>query len=63
MVETEGLSFSQTYCQNPVCTPSRCSFMSGWYPHIKGNRTIFHMMQPEDPVLLRTLKEYSYFVW
>ncbi len=37
--------------------------MSGWYPHIKGNRTIFHMMQPDDPVLLRTLKEDGYFVW
>lgn len=63
LVETEAVSFNQTFCQNPVCTPSRCSFMSGWYPHIKGNRTIFHMMQPEDPVLLRTLKENGYFVW
>ncbi len=63
IVEKEAVSFEQTYCQNPVCTPSRCSFMSGWYPHIKGNRTIFHMMQPEDPVLLRTLKEDGYFVW
>ncbi|WP_163537971.1 sulfatase-like hydrolase/transferase [Gracilibacillus sp. YIM 98692] len=63
MVEQDGVSFEQAFCQNPVCTPSRCSFMSGWYPHIKGNRTIFHMMQPEDPVLLRTLKEQGYFVW
>lgn len=63
LVETDGVSFSQTYCQNPVCTPSRCSFMSGWYPHIKGNRTIFHMMQPDDPVLLRTLKRNGYYVW
>jgi arylsulfatase A-like enzyme len=63
LVEEEAVSFEQSYCQNPVCTPSRCSFMSGWYPHIKGNRTIFHMMQPEDPVLLRTLKEEGYFVW
>ena len=28
----EGVSFSRAFCQNPVCTPSRCSFMSGWYP-------------------------------
>jgi arylsulfatase A-like enzyme len=27
--QTEGVSFSQAFCQNPVCTPSRCSFMSG----------------------------------
>lgn len=25
----EGLSFDGAFCQNPVCTPSRCSFMSG----------------------------------
>jgi len=63
LVETEAVSFERAFCQNPVCTPSRCSFMSGWYPHIKGNRTIFHMMQPEDPVLLRTLKKKGYHVW
>ncbi|WP_175638588.1 sulfatase-like hydrolase/transferase [Metabacillus schmidteae] len=63
LVEKEGVSFANAYCQNPVCTPSRCSFMSGWYPHVKGNRTIFHMMQTEDPVLLRTLKQNGYHVW
>jgi arylsulfatase A-like enzyme len=62
-VETDAVSFSQAYCQNPVCTPSRCSFMSGWYPHVRGHRTMFHMMRPDEPVLLRTLKEAGYFVW
>jgi len=60
---TDGVSFRQAYCQNPVCTPSRCSFMSGWYPHVRGHRTMFHMMKPDEPVLLRTLKEHGYFVW
>jgi arylsulfatase A-like enzyme len=37
-----GVSFSRTYCQNPVCTPSRASFMTGCYPtsvhvHRNGN--------------------------
>lgn len=62
-VETEAVSFSRAFVQNPVCTPSRCSFMSGWYPHVRGHRTMYHMMQPDEPVLLRDLKEMGYFVW
>ncbi len=63
LITTDGVSFSQSYCQNPVCTPSRCSFMSGWYPHVRGHRTMFHMMQPDEPVLLRDLKDAGYHVW
>jgi len=62
-VATDAVSFRRAFCQNPVCTPSRCSFMSGWYPHVRGHRTMFHMMRPDEPVLLRTLKEAGYFVW
>lgn len=63
LVSTEAVSFANTFCQNPVCTPSRCSFMSGWYPHVRGHRTMYHMMQPDEPVLLRDLKQAGYFVW
>jgi arylsulfatase A-like enzyme len=63
MVQRDAVSFSHAFCQNTVCTPSRCSFMSGWYPHVRGHRTMFHMMRPDEPVLLRTLKEEGYFVW
>ena len=47
LVETEAVSFRNAFCQNPVCTPSRCSFMTGWYPHVRGHRTMFHMLHPE----------------
>ena len=60
---TEGVSFSRAFCQSPICTPSRCSFMSGWYPHVRGHRTMFHMMHGDEPVLLRTLKDEGYYVW
>jgi len=59
----EGVSFANAFCQNPVCTPSRCSFMSGWYPHVAGHRTIHHLMHPHEPVLLRMLKAQGYHVW
>ena len=63
VVAEEGVSFSRTFCQNPVCTPSRCSFMSGWYPHVRGHRTMAHLMHPDEPVLLETLKDAGYWVW
>jgi len=63
LVQSEAVSFSQAYCQNPVCTPSRCSFMSGWYPHVHGHRTMYHMLQPGEPMLLKDLKDAGYFVW
>jgi len=63
LVAEDAVSFSHAFCQNPVCTPSRCSFMSGWYPHVRGHRTMTHMMAPDEPVLLRTLKENGYNVW
>ncbi|TVY06842.1 sulfatase-like hydrolase/transferase [Paenibacillus cremeus] len=63
LTQTEAVSFRSAFCQNTVCTPSRCSFMSGWYPHVRGHRTMYHMMQPDEPVLLKTLKDAGYFVW
>ncbi len=27
-----GVSFTRAYCQNPICTPSRVSFLTGRYP-------------------------------
>lgn len=63
MTREDGVSFRNAFCQNPVCTPSRCSFMSGWYPHVRGHRTMYHMMSEEEPVLLKTLKNNGYHVW
>lgn len=65
LVREDAVSFSAAFCQNPICTPSRCSFMTGWYPHVRGHRTLNHMLHLEhgEPNLLTNLKENGYFVW
>ncbi len=64
-VKKDAVSFRNAFCQNTVCTPSRCSFMSGWYPHVRGHRTMYHMLHPEwnEPNLLKILKDNGYYVW
>jgi arylsulfatase A-like enzyme len=63
MVREDSVSFRNAFVQNPVCTPSRCSFMTGWYPHTAGHRTMRHMLRPHEPMLLRTLKQNGYHVF
>lgn len=58
----QGTRFDQCHVQHPVCTPSRCSLMTGWYPHVRGHRTLWHLLRPDEPNLLRTLKQAGYTV-
>ena len=64
-VRTDAVSFASAFCQNTVCTPSRCSFMTGWYPHVRGHRTMYHMLHKErgEPNMMQVLKENGYYVW
>lgn len=59
----EGVSFRNAYCQNPVCVPSRCSFLTGWYPHTKGHRTMHYLLEDGDPNCLKSLKNAGYHVY
>jgi choline-sulfatase len=58
----EGTRFDQCHVQHTVCSPSRCSFMTGWYSHVRGHRTLWHLLQPDEPNTLRYLKEAGYHV-
>ena len=56
----EGVSFRNAFCQNPVCVPSRCSFMTGLYPHTKGHRTMSYLLHPEEENLFSDMKNAGY---
>jgi len=57
----EGVAFTRTYCQNPVCTPSRASFLTGCYPdriHVHRNGNAYF---PENvPLVTRMLANAGY---
>ncbi len=58
----DGVSFRNAYCQNPVCVPSRCSFLTGRYPHTTGHRTMHFLQEPQEPNILRSMKNQGYEV-
>lgn len=59
----DAVSFSNAYCQNPVCVPSRCSLFTGLYPHVNGHRTMSHLLRPGENSLFRELKQGGYRIW
>ena len=44
-----GVSFRRAYSNNPVCAPSRSSFLTGIYPHTSGN--LFWAKWFQNPIL------------
>ena len=57
----DGVAFTHAYCQSPICTPSRSSFLTGMYPsatHVNGNGNDYY---PETyPLVTKTLADNGY---
>lgn len=56
----EGVCFENCYVQNPVCSPSRASFLTGRYPHLTGCRQNGQSIHHEEKTLPRLLRQEGY---
>ncbi len=61
-LRARGTTFTNAFSQHSVCSPSRVSMMTGWYPHVAGHRTLTHLLKPWEPNLLALLRAAGYFV-
>ncbi|MCH2208985.1 MAG: sulfatase-like hydrolase/transferase [Lentisphaerales bacterium] len=51
----EGITFTQTYCNSPICSASRQSMLTGKYPHATGVNLLFTPFRDSDN---ETIAEY-----
>ncbi|MHB8994023.1 MAG: sulfatase family protein [Armatimonadota bacterium] len=61
-IAARGVRFSQSYCNNPICAPSRISFVTGQYCHthrIQGN-DIFELADRNPDTIGATFRRYGY---
>ena len=58
----EGTAFTHAYCQSPICTPSRSSFMTGMYPSRVHNTRNGNDTWPKDapPLISKLLADSGY---
>jgi arylsulfatase len=57
----EGVAFTRAYCQAPICTPSRASFLTGRYPstiHVNRNGNAYFPAEVE--LITRRLADLGY---
>lgn len=58
---SRGVRFSRTYCQSPICQPSRASIITGLYTHQHGvTHNVIKDFKPELPNMMKQLKKADY---
>jgi len=56
----EGMMFTNAFCTNSICTPSRATLMTGQYSHTNGVKTLDGSIEPARQHLARLIKEAGY---
>ncbi|HDZ21375.1 hypothetical protein LCGC14_0431840 [marine sediment metagenome] len=56
----EGVLFEHAYCQNPVCTPSRASFLTGRYPRTCRTRQNGQSIPADEVLVTKLLHDAGY---
>jgi arylsulfatase len=58
---SDGVAFTHAYCQSPICTPSRSSFMTGLYPSRVHNTRNGNETFPDwPPVITKLIADSGY---
>lgn len=57
----EGVLFENAYCQSPVCTPSRASFLTGRYPRTTRCRANGQSIPADERLISRVLAGHGYY--
>jgi len=58
---TEGLRFTQAFLTCSSCSPTRCSIMTGRYPHSTGAKELHQPLPAEQVVFAGLLKQGGYY--
>lgn len=56
----EGMRFGAHYCNSPVCTPSRQSFLTGQLPHAAGVTVLTTALATDKPTLAKQFRQAGY---
>ena len=59
----EGTRFANCHVQFPVCGASRCSLLTGWPTSVRGHRSLFYFLRPNEPNMFRYLRQAGYDVF
>lgn len=59
----EGTRFANCHVQFPVCGASRCSLLTGWPTSVRGHRSLFYFLRPDEPNMFRYLRQTGYDVF
>ena len=62
MIAKDGILLDRAYCNNPICGPSRVSFITGQYPHTHGifANDIYELDSENDKTIAAVFRKMGY---